>query len=77
MVVDSLADLGGVPGTRPPSGTQFFHFCIHCHRKASALQVNAPLMGRRPPTGNPGSATEIVKRIGTCKIFLIYFQQIR
>ena len=40
-----------------PYGTQFFHFCIHFHRKASALEVHTPLMGACPPTGNPGSAT--------------------
>ena len=42
----SLVDLGGVSGTRPPCGTQFFHFCIHFHRKAPALEVDAPLTGR-------------------------------
>ena len=32
-----------------PYGTQFFHFHIHFHRKASALEVHAPLTGARPP----------------------------
>ena len=41
----------------PPYGTQFFRFHIHFHRKAPMLEVHAPLMGARPPTGNPGSAT--------------------
>ena len=55
----SLADLGGdVPGARP-HGTQFFHFRIHFHQKALTSEVHAPPpMGARPPTGNPGSATE-------------------
>ena len=38
----SLANLGGVPGTRPPYGTQFFHFRIHFHRKVPTSEVHAP-----------------------------------
>ena len=55
----SLADLGGVPGARPPYGTQFFCFCIHFCQKAPVSEVHAPQMGPRPPTGNPGSATAV------------------
>ena len=44
-----------------PYGTQFFHFCIHFHRKAPASEVHAPLNGcTPPPTGNPRSATDKV-----------------
>ena len=49
---------GGVPGA--PYGTQFFRFCIHFHRKVPTSAVHAPLTGARPPTGNPGSATDPV-----------------
>ena len=48
----ALADLGGVPGTCPPYRIQFFHFCIHFHRKAPMSEVH-------PPMGNPGSATAL------------------
>ena len=41
-------------GACPPRRTQFFHFCIHFHQKAPALEVHVPLMG------NPGSATVAV-----------------
>ena len=53
---------GGVPGARPPYGTQFFRFCIHFHRKVPTSEVHAPLTGARPPTGNPGSATASVSK---------------
>ena len=42
---------GGVPGARPPYGTQFFRFRIHFHQKVPTSEVHAP------PTANPGSAT--------------------
>ena len=48
---------GACPAHAPPYGTQFFHFHIHFHQKVPTSEVHAPLMGARPPTGNPGSAT--------------------
>ena len=49
----SLADLGGVPGVRPPYGTKFFRFRIHfCQKGPMPPNGSTP-----PPTGNPGSAT--------------------
>ena len=54
LLYNTLADLGGMPGTRPPYGTQFFCFRIHFYQKVPASEVHAP-----PPTGNPGSATVI------------------
>ena len=52
---------GGVPGTRPPYGTQFFHFHIQFHQKVPTSEVHAPPNGcTPPPTGNPGSATGII-----------------
>ena len=38
----------GVPLAHSPNGTQFFCFWIHFCRKATALEVSAPM-------GNPGS----------------------
>ena len=46
----SLADLGGVSP---------FRFDIQNFRNVTASGVNAPLRGRCPPTGNPGSATGV------------------
>ena len=44
-----LADLGGMCRAHAtPYGTQFFHFCIHFHQKAPALEVHTPLMGAHP-----------------------------
>ena len=40
---------GGMPGTRPPYGTQFFRFCIHFHQKVPMSEVHSPLTGARPP----------------------------
>ena len=57
----TLADLGDVPGARPPYGTQFFHFCTHFHQKVPVLEVHAPPQWVHappppppppPPTGN-------------------------
>ena len=42
----ALADLGGVPGARPPYGTQFFHFRKPFRWKVPASGVHAP-----PPYG--------------------------
>ena len=61
MAVQSLADLGGgCARCTPPHfyRTQFFWFCIHFWQKVPALEVHgSPLMGPRPSTRNPGSAT--------------------
>ena len=37
-----LADLGGVPGARPPYGSRFFHFDIQNFRNVTASGVHAP-----------------------------------
>ena len=59
------ADLGGAcPAYAPPYGTQFFRFRIHFHRKVPTSEVHVPLTGAHPPTGNPGSATDI----DTCRL---------
>ena len=55
----SLADPGGAAGA-PPNMINFFHFHIRFHQKVYASEVGAPPTGRRPPTGNPGSATVYV-----------------
>ena len=47
----TLVDLGGVPGTRHPYGTQFFQFRIHFCQKAPASGVHTPLMGPCPAYG--------------------------
>ena len=52
-----LVDLGCMPGTCLPYGTQFFHFRMYLHQKAPASDIHAPLMGSHPPMGNPGSAS--------------------
>ena len=54
-VPNALADLGGVPGL--PLGVQILSFDIQNFQNVTALGVNAPLGVRRPPTGNPESAT--------------------
>ena len=40
---------GGMPSTRPPYGTQFFHFCIHFHQKVPMSEVHAPPYRCTPP----------------------------
>ena len=40
-----------------PNRIQFFRFHICFRRKSPTLEVGAPPTARRPPTGNPGSAT--------------------
>ena len=51
---NTLADLGSVPGARPPpQGSRFFRFDILNFRNVTASGVHVP------PTGNPGSATVI------------------
>ena len=52
----ALADLGGVPGARPPMGPNSFVFIDIFTRKCPRWR-STPLMGTRPPAGNPGSAT--------------------
>ena len=62
---NALADLGGVPGARPPPhGTQFFHFRIHFCQKVPVSEVHAPPNGSTPPppTENPGSATAMISK---------------
>ena len=51
---------GAPPVLAPPQGSRFFRFDIHIFRNIAASGVGAPPpppRGRRPPTGNPGSAT--------------------
>ena len=50
----------GIGGSRgaPPQGSRFFRFDIQMFRNVAASGVGAPLRAGRPPTGNPGSATE-------------------
>ena len=56
---DSLADLGGASGARPPYGSRFFRFDIQNFWNVPTSGVHAPLYEvHAPPTGNPGSATE-------------------
>ena len=58
-ILKALADLGGACRVHAtPYGTQFFHFHIHFHQKCLRRGSMPPLTGPRPPTGNPGSATE-------------------
>ena len=52
----SLADLGGVPSARPPTGPNSFVF-THFHRKAPGGRRT--ITGRCPPEENPGSTTVI------------------
>ena len=69
LLRSALADLGGVPGALPHYETQFFHFCIHFCQKAPMSEVHAPPNGSTPPpTGNPGSATEVYHVFGICLI---------
>ena len=64
LIVNPLADPGGVASAHPPSptnGTLFFCFRIRFNQKLSASEVGAPPpppTGRRPSTRNPGSAPE-------------------
>ena len=57
MTINTLADLGGVPGARP-SWDPILSFLHTFSPKAPASEVHTPLKGARPPTGNPGSAIE-------------------
>ena len=57
----ALADLGGgTPGTRPPYGSRFFRFDMQNFWNVAASGVHGPPYEvHAPPTGNPGSATEL------------------
>ena len=61
----SVADpRGGAAGARPPQGSRFFRFDIQILRNVAASGVGAPPYEvGAPPTGNPGSATEMYERI--------------
>ena len=48
-----LADLGGVPGTRPSKGPDSFVLTY------TIFEMLPPWESTLPPTGNPGSATGI------------------
>ena len=55
-----MADPGGAAGTcPPPHGSRFFRFDIQIFRNVAASGVGAPYEVGTPPTGNPGSATDI------------------
>ena len=54
----TLADLGGVPGARPPTGPNSFVFA-HFWQKAPTSKVHAPQRLHAPLTVNPGSATDL------------------
>ena len=59
MVYITLADLGGVPGARPPPpmGPNSFIFAYIFTEKCPRRRSTPPLTGARPPMRNPGSAT--------------------
>ena len=57
--ISTLADQGGRARRMPPYGSRFFRFDIQNFRNIPASRVHASLRGPRPPTGNPGSATEV------------------
>ena len=61
--IRSLADLGGVRGGSRGGARALFHFRILFCRKAPTSEVHAP------PTGNPGSATDVAL-LSMC--YLIY-----
>ena len=42
MVINAVADLGGVPGARPPKGSGFFRFYIQNFQNVTASGVQAP-----------------------------------
>ena len=52
-----LADLGGVPGARP-LWDPILLFLHTFSPKSIRIRGPRPPMGARPPTGNPGSATD-------------------
>ena len=57
---NALADLGGVPCARPPMGPNSFIFAYIFTKKCPRQRSTPPPNGcHAPPTGNPGSATEM------------------
>ena len=59
--ISALADLGGVPGARPPpTGPNSFIFTYIFAKKHPRQRSTPPLTGPRPPMGNLGSATGLV-----------------
>ena len=52
---------GGSRGAaaRAPYGSRFFRFDIQIFQNVAASGVGSPPRGQRPPTGNPGSATDV------------------
>ena len=65
-----LANLGGVPCARP-QGSRFFCLDIQNFWNVTVSGVNAPLWGRPPPTGNPGSDTVSY----LCTRHIVHFSQ--
>ena len=53
--------IGGSKGGRAPQGSRFFRFDIQNFRNVTASGVHAPLRGPRPPTGNPGMGTAVIR----------------
>ena len=67
-IIYSLADLGGrTRRTPPPYRAKFFRFDIQNFQNVTVSGVHAPLRGPHPPTGNPGSATDISQRKTPCQ----------
>ena len=54
----------GAPPTGP-NGTQFLHFCIDICRKVPMSEAAPQRVGAPPPTGNPGSATALKRKLTT------------
>ena len=62
-LLPTLAHPGGA-ACAPPNRINFFHFHIRFCQKVYTSEVGAPTTGRRPPpppTGNPGSATDLLQ----------------
>ena len=57
-------DPGGPASARPLQATRFFRFHILIFQNVATSDLGAPLRGRRPPSGNPGSATGLTKHQG-------------
>ena len=52
---------GGGRRARPPYGSRFFHFDMQNFQNIAASGVHGPPYEvHAPPTGNPGSATDVV-----------------
>ena len=63
----ALADPGGHTRWTPPWGIQFFRFDIQILRNVAASRVHAPYEVHVPPTGNPGSATDVSACLCECQ----------